>query len=196
MTLSGGVLGLGDWRDSPQAWHIAGSVTRYPHAVETGVKRKMRGRVCRAHVSGLVTRQWGAAAESYKIRSVCVMRKNKKKKKKGTSWNASFLLAVTCKKKSNIYFFTNKTDFSATGTSNLRDYKTENGDCAVAKPQSLKKQANMEVVTTLTTWGQLPNRVNLKAEIKMFLAWYKNWSLCMFTFHMVFFFYFNIAHPF
>lgn len=74
-----------------------------------------------------------------------------KKKKKGTSWNASFLLAVTCKKKSNIYFFTNKTDFSATGTSNLRDYKTKNGDCAVAKPQSLKKQANMEVVTTLIT---------------------------------------------
>ncbi len=29
VTLSGGVLGPGDWRDSPQARHIAGSATRY-----------------------------------------------------------------------------------------------------------------------------------------------------------------------
>lgn len=53
-------------------------MTRYPHAVETGVKRKMRDSVCRAHVSGLVTRQRGAAAERCRIRSVCVIRKNKK----------------------------------------------------------------------------------------------------------------------
>lgn len=165
MTLSGGVLGLGDWRDSPQAWHIAGSMTRYPHAVETGVKRKMRGRVCRAHVSGLVTRQWGAAAESYKIRSVCVMRKNKKRRRKVVIGGSYLFFCSYLQEKIQHIFFYQQDWFLRFEAPVAEKSKTENEDCALAKPQSLKKQDNMGVVTTLiTTWGQLPNRVNLKAE--------------------------------